>query len=154
MSHQGMAQAAHLTRNRTPQGERAGTLAETQLAEVREAHQRALATTITLEEKIEWLSRSLTRGCLDSCAPSQSRDQWRRRSQVQSQRHCQAIPESSPANSPPHSPLQREDEEAEFDLGPPPVLGPDVEWFFHGPAGKYEEDAGNHFLAEPPMEGV
>ena len=45
-----------------------------------------------------------------------------------------------------------EDEEAEFDLGPPPVLGPDVEQFFHGPAGKYEEDAGNHFPAEPPME--
>ena len=34
----------------------------------------------------------------------------------------------------------------------PPVLGPDVEQFFHGPPGKYEEDAVNHFPVEPPME--
>ena len=67
------AQAAHLMQNRTPQGERGGTLAKTQLAEA-EAYLRALATTITLEEKIKWLSPSLTRDCLDTCAPSQSQN--------------------------------------------------------------------------------
>ena len=117
----------------------------TQLAEVREAHQRALATTIILEEKIVWLSWSLTRGCLDAHIPSQSWDQWKKRSQGQSQRCHQALSESSPD-------VWWEDKEAEFNLGPPPVLGPDVDQFFHGLAGKYEKDAGNHFPAEPPME--
>ena len=146
------AQAAHPTQNRTPWGERGGTSTETQLAEVREAHWRALATTIALEENIEWLSQSLTRGHQEACASSQSWDWWRRRSHGWSWRYCQVLPESSSTDSTSHSPLQREDEEAEFNLGPPPALGPDVEWFFHGPAGKYEEDAGNHFPAEPSME--
>ena len=73
------AQAAQLMQNRTPQGERGGTSVETQLADAREAHWRALATTITLEEKIEGLSQSLTRDCPDAHAPSQSQKQWRRR---------------------------------------------------------------------------
>ena len=68
----GAAQAAHPMQNRTPWGERGVTLAETQLAEAREAHWRALATTIALEEKIKWLSRSLTRDYPDTHAPSQS----------------------------------------------------------------------------------
>ena len=37
---------------------------------VREAHQRALATTIALEEKIERLSQSITRDWSDAHAPS------------------------------------------------------------------------------------
>ena len=31
-------------------------------------------------------------------------------------------------------------------------LGPDVEQFFHRPAGKCKEDAGGHFPTEPPAE--
>ena len=138
--------------NRTPWGERGGTLAKTQLAEVREAHWRALATTITLEEKIEQLSQSLTRDYPDAHAPSQSWDQWRRRSWGQSRRHYKALPESSHADSPAHSPPWWEDEEAGFNLGPPLELGPDVKCFLHGPAGECEEDTGSHFPAEPPAE--
>ena len=32
------------------------------------------------------------------------------------------------------------------------MLGLELEWFFHGPAGKYKEDTGNHFLVEAPLE--
>ena len=56
-----VAQVTHLMQSRTPQGDRGGTSAEIQLANVREAHWNTLATTITLEEKIEWLSWSITR---------------------------------------------------------------------------------------------
>ena len=70
----------------------------------------------------------------------------------QSRRCHKALPEGSPADSPAHYPMQWVDEEAESDLGPPPDLGPDVEQFFHGLAGKCEEDAGSHFPAEPPAE--
>ena len=43
---------AHPTWSRTPWGDRGGILAKVQLAKVREAHQKALATTMALEEKI------------------------------------------------------------------------------------------------------
>ena len=119
---------------------------------MREAHQKALATTITLEEKIEWLSHSITRQCPGIHATSQSLDQWRRRSQGQSRRCHKALPESSLAQTPAHNPPQWEDEEAEFDLGPPPELGPDMEQFFQGLAGEIKGDAGDHFPAEPPAE--
>ena len=45
-----MAQATQPMQNRTPQGQRGGTFAKTHLGKVREAHWRALGTTITLEE--------------------------------------------------------------------------------------------------------
>ena len=52
----------HLMQSQTPQRWGQGTLAKEELAKVREAHQRALATIIALEEKIERLSWSITRG--------------------------------------------------------------------------------------------
>ena len=50
------------------------TSAMRDLAKVREAHWRALATTAALEEKIERLNWSITRGWPDACAHSQSCD--------------------------------------------------------------------------------
>ena len=44
---------SHLTQRKTLQRGRRGTLSKNELPEVREAHQRALATTTVLEEKIE-----------------------------------------------------------------------------------------------------
>ena len=45
--------ATYPMQSQTPCGEREGTLAKVQLAKVREAHWKALATTMALEEKIE-----------------------------------------------------------------------------------------------------
>ena len=70
----------HPIQNRTPWKGRWGTSAENELTEVREAHWRALATTIMLEEKIQRLSWSFTRGHLDTHAHSQSHNRWSRRS--------------------------------------------------------------------------
>ena len=72
---------AQPSRSKTPQGTRRGTSAERDLTKVREAHWRALATMTALEEKIERLSKSITRGWLDACTHSQSGDHCRRRSQ-------------------------------------------------------------------------
>ena len=44
--------AAHPIQSETPRREREGTLAEVQLAKVREAHWKSLATTMALEEEI------------------------------------------------------------------------------------------------------
>ena len=49
-------------RSKTPRRGRRDTSAERGLAEVREAHWKALATMATLEEEIEWLSWSVTPG--------------------------------------------------------------------------------------------
>ena len=56
-----------------------------------------------------------------------------------------------------HSPPQWEDEEAEppfleFNLGPPPELGPHIEHFFWEPANEYRKDGGSNFPLEPPGE--
>ena len=101
------------------------------------------------EEEIEWLCQSITRDCPSTCIPSQSWDRQRRRSHGWSRRCCKALPDDSPAQSPVYSPLWWEDEEAGLDLGPPPELGPNVERFFHGPAGKEDEEG--HLPAEPPV---
>ena len=120
--------------SKTPRRWRWGTLAKNKLAKVREAHQRALATTITLQEKIERLSQSIIRGQPDTHTHSWSHDWWRRRSWGQSRRHCWALLEDRPTHSPMHSPPQWEDKDAEppfleFDLGPPLELG-DRCWAF------------------------
>ena len=61
-------------RSKTPRRGRRDTSAKRDLAKVREAHQRALAAAATLEEKIERLSWSITRGWPDVCAHSWSQD--------------------------------------------------------------------------------
>ena len=64
---------------KTSRGRRRATSAERDLAKVREAHQRALATVATLEEKIEGLSQSITIGQLDTQTHSWSHDCQKRR---------------------------------------------------------------------------
>ena len=49
-------------KSKTPRRGRRDTSMERAFAKAREAHQRALATTANMEEEIEWLSQSITRG--------------------------------------------------------------------------------------------
>ena len=147
------------SRSKTPRRRR-GTSTKRDLAKAREAHQRALATVATLEEKIERQSWSITRGWLDTHAHSQSHDCQRRRSWGQSRRCCRALLEESPALPPEYSPPQwgpgaREDEEAglpflDFDLELLPELGPDVNCFLQELTGSVREDDGNDSSPEPP----
>ena len=74
----------------------------------------------------------------------------------------QALLEESPVHSPMHSPPQwdletLEDKEAElpfleFDLGPLPELGPDIDHFLQEPARKSREDRESNSSPEPPAE--
>ena len=148
--------------SKTPRGRRRDASAERDLAETREAHQRALASMAALEKKIERLSRSITRGQLDACTHLQSCDHQRRRSQEQNRRHHRALPEDSPVHSPEHSPpwwgkgaWENKGAELpflEFNLGPPPVLGPDVDCFLQELASGAREDSGSNSSPEPPVE--
>ena len=67
------------------EGEGGGSV-ERSLANMREAHQKALATVVALEEEIEWLSCPLTRNQLEVWVQSKSRDCWVHRSRGQMQR--------------------------------------------------------------------
>ena len=87
------------SRSKTPRRRRRGTSAERDLTKAREAHWRAPATMVTVEETIERLSQSITRGQLDACTHSLSHDCQRRRSQGGSRRHCKVWLEKSPALS-------------------------------------------------------
>ena len=79
-----------------------------------------------------------------------------------SKRHHRALPEDSPIPSPKHSLSQwglmaSEDQEAdlpylEFDLGPPPELGLDIEHFFQEQASQQEEHRESDTSQEPPAE--
>ena len=130
--------------------------------EASEVHWQALAAATALEERIERLSQSTTRSRAGPHVPSQSLNRLRRRSQGWSKRHCRAIPEDSPTPSPTYSPPQwgpeaPEDQEAklpylEFNLGPPPELGVDVEHFFQEEASGQGEDRGSGPSQEPQME--
>ena len=53
-------------RSRTPRRGRRDASVERSLAEVREAHQKALAMATALEEEIEWLSHPLVRSWLEA----------------------------------------------------------------------------------------
>ena len=64
------------------------TSAERGLTEVRETHQRALATVAALEEEIEWLSLSITRDQSEANAHSRSQDHCRWKSRGWSRRNC------------------------------------------------------------------
>ena len=77
-------------------------------------------------------------------------------------RCCRALPEGSQIPSPTHSPPwwgpeASEDQEAEFpylefDLGPPPELGPDIGHFFQEQACGQGEDRGSDLSQEPLVE--
>ena len=149
-------------RSKTPRRGRRYTSSERDLTKAREAHWRALATVAALEEKTEKLSQSITQGWPDICAHSESQDCQRRRSWGWNRRHHRVWPEESPASffkySPPWwGPGSGEDEEAElpildFNLEPPPELGPEVDHFLQEPAGSLEEDDRSRSSAEPPVE--
>ena len=149
-------------RSKTPRRGRRGTSTGRDLAKVREAHWRALATAATLEEKIERLSWSVTWGQPDAHAHSWSHDCQRRRSWGWSRRHHRVWPEESPVPffeySPPQwGPGSGEDKEAkppllDFDLEPPLELGPEVDHFLQEPAGSSEEDDRNRSSPEPPVD--
>ena len=94
----------------TPRRRRRDISAKRDLAKAREAHQRALAAAATLEERIERLSQSVTRGWPGICAQSWSCNCQRRRSWGQNRRHCRVLPEDSPVHSPEHSPPRRAQE--------------------------------------------
>ena len=97
---------AQPSQSNTPRRRRRDTSTERDLTKGREAHQRALATAATLEERIERLSQSVTRGQPDACTQSWGCNCQRRRSQGWNRRHCRALPEDSPVHSPEHSPPQ------------------------------------------------
>ena len=82
-------------RSKTPRRGSRDTSTERNLAEVREAHQRAFGTAAALEEEIEWLSWSITRGWLEACAHSRSWDCHRWRSRGQKRKCHQVQPEES-----------------------------------------------------------
>ena len=136
-------------RSKTPRRGRRDTSVERGLAEVMEAHQRALATAATLEEEIEKLSQSITRGWLEACAHSGRQDPCRRGSRGWKRRHCQVWLEESHAPyfiyHPPWRGLEsKEDEEApmDFNLEALPGLGLEVNCFLQGPAESLREEDG------------
>ena len=139
-------------RSKTPRRGRRETSAKRDLAEAREAHQRALATTATLEEKIERLSQSITWGQPDVHAHSWSHDHQRRWSQGQNRRyHPAPFFQYSP---PQWDPGCGKDKEAElplldFSLEPPPELGPEVNHFLQETAGSSEEADRNRSSQNP-----
>ena len=94
------------------------------------SHQKALATAATLEEEIEWLNWSVTRGQLEAHTHSRSLDCHRQRSWGLNERCHWVWPEESPTPflecSPPwRGPESEEDEEdlLDFDLETLPELG-------------------------------
>ena len=137
-------------RSKTPRRGRKDTSMERALAEVREAHWRALATAATMEEEIEQLSWSITRGQSEAHAHSRSWDCWRWKSRGWKRRHDQVWLEECHApyfeyHLPWRCSGSQEDEEApmDSDLEAPPELGPEVNCFLQGLSkSSGEEDRG------------
>ena len=116
-------------RSKTPMRGNRDTPAERRLAQMREAHQRALANVATLEEEIERLSQPITRGWSEACAHSRSWDCHRQRSRGWKRRCHQVQLEESHApyfeyHPPWRGPESEEKEEApmDFDLEALPEL--------------------------------
>ena len=146
-------------KDQNPQEGRRDTSTERSLAEVREAHWRALAMVATLEEEIEWLSCPITRGQSEAQAHSRSQDRCRQRSRGQKRRHCQVWPDDCHApyfeyHTPWRGPESEEDKEApmDFDLEALLELGPEVDCFLWGPAKSLEEEDRRTSSPEPLVE--
>ena len=145
-------------RSKTPRRGRRDISAERALAKAREAPQRALTTMATMEEEIEWLSQSITRGQSEAHAHSSSQDGWRWKSRGQKRRHHQVWLKECHApyfkyHPPWRCPDSKEDEEAPMDsnLEALPELGPEVNCFLQGPSKSLgEEDRTSS--PEPPVE--
>ena len=134
-------------RSRTHGRGRRDASTEKSLAEVRKAHQMALAMAAALEEEIKQLSHPLTRSQLEAGAHSQSRDCYRCKSRGWKRRHYQVQLEDCHAPYFGYHLSQRvsefeEDKEGceEFDLEDPPELKPEVDCFLWGPVKSSEEE--------------
>ena len=133
-------------RSKTPRRGNRDTSAERRLAEAREAQQRALATTATLEEEIE-LSQPITRGQSEAHDHSRSWDHQRWRSRGWKRRFCQVWLEEShapyfeyhPPWRGPESEKNKEDP-MDLDLEALPESGMEVDHFLQGPAKSLEEE--------------
>ena len=77
-------------RSRTPRRARRDASVERSLAEMKEAHQKALAMVATLEEEIEQLSCPLIRSQSEAGAHSRNRDHCRCRSRGR-KRRCHQV---------------------------------------------------------------
>ena len=128
---------------------------------MREAHQMALATMAALEEEIEWLSWSVTRGWSEVHAHSRSQDGHRWKSEGWNRRcHPVQLEESHVPyfeyNPPWRGPASEEDEEGllDFDLETPLELGPEVNCFLQGPAENLGEEDRRTSSPETPVEDL
>ena len=120
---------------------------ERSLAKVREAHQKALAMAVTLEEEIEWLSCPLIRSWPEAQVHSKSRDCQVHGSRRQKRRDCQGQPENCPAPYFKYHLSRRNSESGgevvatkDPNLEKPPELGPEVTCFLRGLAKNLEEE--------------
>ena len=111
------------------------------LAEVREAHHRALVMVAALEEEIEWLSCPLAQSQSETQAHSHSRDHCRHRSWGWKERHCQVWLEDCHAPYFEYHPSGRSSESGgeaaaskDLDLEDLPELVPEVTYFLQGSA--------------------
>ena len=149
-------------RSKTPKRRRRYTSTEGDLTKAREAHGRALATAATLEDKIEaqpvchleWARcPASTLGAM-TAKGEDPRDEagdttgfgWKI-----------ALPPFFEYSPPWWGPEPGEDGGAkllllDFDLDPPPELGPEVNHFFQEPVGSSEEDDGTRSSPEAPVE--
>ena len=134
-------------RNQTPERGRRESSVERSLANVREAHQIALAMAPALEEEIEWLSCPIARSQPEWRTHSRSRYCWIHGSRGQKRRHHQMQSESCLAPYFKYHPSRRNLESSreamateDLDLEEPLELGPEVACFLRGLAEKSEEE--------------
>ena len=146
-------------RSRTPGRGRREASVERSWANVREAHQKALATAATLEEEIEQLSCPLIRSQPEVWVHSKSRDHCVHGSRGQKRRCCQVQPENCPAPYFEYHPSRRNSESGreavateDPNLEKPLELGPKVTCFLRGSAENIEEEEEKEPSPEPPVK--
>ena len=146
-------------RSRTPRRWRREALVERSLANMREAHQKALVTAAALEEEIEQLSYPLTRNQPEVQVQSKSRDHRVHGSREWKQRCCQVWPENCPAPYFEYHPSRINSESnrevvatKDPNLEESPELGPEVTCFLRGSAENSEEEEEKVPSPEPPSE--
>ena len=127
--------------------ERRKSSAKRSLANVRNAHQKALATVVALEEEIEWLSWPPAGNKPGARTHSKSRDCQTHESRGPKRRHHQNQPKSCPASYFEYNPLRRNSEPGrevtatkDLDLAELPELEPRVTFFLRGSVENLEEE--------------
>ena len=146
-------------RIRTPRRERRETSVERSLANVKEAHQKALATRAALEEEIEWLSCPLTWSWPEVQMHSKSRDHQVHGSRRQKQMCHQVLPENCPAPYFKYHPSRRNSESnrktvatEDPNLEELLELGLEVTCFLRGSAENSEEEEEKALPPKPPVK--